>query len=248
VFLFFFVLVSLLLLIGIKMMQERLTIKDWAFEDRPREKLTVLGKRMMSDAELLAILIGSGTREETAVELSKRILHYLDNSIEKLAGLSVKELSKFKGIGEAKAILIIAALEFSYRRANKEVDEFVHIRCSQDIYAHMIRYFKGLKHEEFWIVLLNRGNKVILTHQLSKGGQAGTIADPKILFQIALEHHAAAVLLCHNHPSGGLKPSEQDLNLTKRVCQVGRMLNMDVLDHLIISDLGYFSFADEGLL
>jgi DNA repair protein RadC len=230
------------------MISQKLTIKDWAFEDRPREKLIAQGKRMMSDAELLSILIGSGSRDETAVELSKRMLHYLDNDIEKLAELSVQELSKFKGIGEAKAITIIAALEFSYRRVHKEASEVVQIGGSGDIYKHIKRYFKGLKHEEFWIVLLNRANKVILTHQLSKGGLAGTIADPKILFQIALENHAAGLVLCHNHPSGVLKPSEADLKITDKICQAGQMLTINVLDHLIISDTGYLSFADEGLL
>jgi len=192
--------------------ESKITIKSWAEEDRPREKLINLGRRTLSDAELIAILIGSGSRLETAVELSKRILHSLGNDLDKLGKLSVTEFSKFKGIGEAKAISIIAALELGRRRKDADTKEVVKISCSKDIFELMQRYFADLNHEEFWIILLNRANKVLSRHLISKGGQAGTVADPKIIFQIALENHAASIILTHNHPSGNLKPSQSDIN------------------------------------
>lgn len=228
--------------------QSKITIKSWAEEDRPREKLLNAGRRALSDAELVAILIGSGSRQETAVELSKRILHSLDNDLDKLGKLSVTELSKFRGIGEAKAISIIAALELGRRRKDTETREIVKISCSRDIFELMQRHFSDLNHEEFRILLLNRANKVLSTHLISKGGQAGTVADPKIIFQIALEHHAASVILTHNHPSGNLKPSQADISLTQKLCSAGTMLDISVLDHLIFTDSGYFSMADEGMM
>ncbi|MBC7912870.1 MAG: hypothetical protein H7Y07_01995, partial [Pyrinomonadaceae bacterium] len=167
---------------------EKITIKSWAEEDRPREKLLALGRRSLTDAELIAILIGSGNREETAVELGKRILHSLANDLDKLGRLSVNELSKFKGIGEAKAISIIAALELGRRRRETEKPKMERITCSRDIYELMHRQFSDLNHEEFWILLLNRGNQVLNQHLISKGGQAGTVADPKIIFKVALEN------------------------------------------------------------
>jgi DNA repair protein RadC len=228
--------------------QDNITIKSWAEEDRPREKLLQQGRRILSDAELIAILIGSGNRNETAVELSKRILHSLNNDLDKLGRLSVNELSKFKGIGEAKAISIIAALELGRRRKETEPDEILKISGSNDIFNLMHRYFADLNHEEFWIILLNRANKVLSKHLISKGGQAGTIADPKIIFQTALENHAASIILAHNHPSGNLKASQADIGLTHKLISAGNMLDISVLDHLIFSNTGYYSFADEGLI
>jgi len=228
--------------------ESKITIKLWAEEDRPREKLILQGRRSLSDAELIAILIGSGSRLETAVELSKRILHSLENDLDKLGKLSPSELSKFKGIGEAKAISIIAALELGRRRKDADIKEVVKIGGSKDIFELMQRCFADLNHEEFWIILLNRANKVLSRHLISKGGQAGTVADPKIIFQIALENHAASIILTHNHPSGNLKPSQSDINLTQKLCSSGNMLDISVLDHLIFSDSSYFSLADEGMM
>jgi DNA repair protein RadC len=243
-------LILLLISIALSMEQyaEKITIKAWADEDRPREKLLLHGRRTLTDAELIAILIGSGSRSETAVELSKRILHSLNNDLDKLGRLSVSELCRFKGIGEAKAISIIAALELGRRRKDGEVEDVIKITGSNDIYSLMHRYFEDLNHEEFWIVLLNRANKVISKHLISKGGQAGTIADPKIIFQTALENHAASIILSHNHPSGNLKPSQADISLTQKLVSAGNMLDISVLDHLIFTNSAYYSFADEGMI
>jgi len=228
--------------------KDKITIKSWAEEDRPREKLLSLGRRSLTDAELIAILIGSGNRQETAVELSKRILHSLDSDLDKLGRLSVSELSKFKGIGEAKAISIISALELGRRRRDIETPKASQITCSKDIFNLMSRFFADLNHEEFWIVLLNRANNVLSQHLISKGGQAGTVADPKIIFQAALENHAASIILSHNHPSGNLKPSQADINLTRKLRDAGQLLDISVLDHVIFTNTSYFSFADEGML
>lgn len=226
----------------------KITIKSWAEEDRPREKLLSQGRRTLTDAELIAILIGSGSREETAVELSRRILHSLDNDLDKLGRLSVNELSKFKGIGEAKAIAIIAALELGRRRREAESQKQVRITGSRDVYNLLSRYYSDLNHEEFWVVLLSRSNNVISRHLISKGGQSGTIADPKIIFQTALENHAAGLILSHNHPSGNLKPSQADIALTKKLCEAGGFLDLPVLDHVIFTNSSFFSFADEGMM
>ena len=228
--------------------EENITIKSWAEEDRPREKLSQKGRRVLSDAELIAILIGSGNRTETAVELSKRILHSCQNDLNHLSKLSIQELSKFKGIGEAKAISIIAALELG-RRRKESISEILHpINSSQGIYQAIASQFADLNHEEFWILLLNRANKIKSKHLISKGGQAGTVADPKIIFNTALENHAASIILAHNHPSGNLKPSQADIDLTRKLKSAGAFLDIPVLDHLIIADTGFFSFADEGLI
>ena len=226
----------------------KITIKAWAEEDRPREKLSQQGRRSLTDAELIAILIGSGNRNESAVELSKRILLVCDKDLNQLARLSIAELSKFKGIGEAKAISIIAALELGRRRKETESPERIQISTSKDVYQAIVSKFKDLNHEEFWILLLNRANKITSKHLVSKGGQAGTIADPKIIFNIALENHAASVILAHNHPSGNLIPSKADLELTEKLKSAGRFLDIPVLDHLIVTDQGFFSFADEGFI
>lgn len=228
--------------------ETKLNIKSWAEEDRPREKLSAQGRRALSDAELIAILIGSGSRTETAVELSKRILHHYDNDLNKLGKASVNELSKFKGIGEAKAISIIAALELGRRRDNTEEKISDTITFSKDAYNVMRRHLMDLNHEEFWIILVNRSNKVIAKELISRGGLAGTVADPKMIFSIALQHQAANLFMVHNHPSGTKKPSQQDIELTKRMVAAGNLLEIRVLDHLIIVNDGYFSFGDEGML
>lgn len=226
----------------------KISIKAWAEEDRPREKLLGQGRRSLTDAELIAILIGSGSRDESAVELSKRILHHYKNDLNAVGKASVNELCKFKGIGEAKAISIVAALELGRRRDDTEAAEVQRIGTSRDAYKILYPLMADLNHEEFWIILLNKGNNVLGTHLVSKGGLATTIADPKIIFQIALENHAASVILSHNHPSGSLKPSTDDLNLTKRLVAGARLLDIVIFDHLIITDNSYYSFADEGVL
>jgi len=227
---------------------DKITIKSWAEEDRPREKLISQGRRSLTDAELIAILIGSGSRQESAVELSKRILHSLECDLDKLGRLSVKELSKFKGIGEAKAVSIIAALELGRRRRETELPKVHSISSSKDIFNLMHRHFADLNHEEFWIILLSRANNVISQHLISKGGQAGTVADPKIIFKAAIENNAASIILSHNHPSGNLKPSQADINLTRKLREAGILLDIAVLDHVIFTNNFYFSFADEGLI
>ncbi|EHQ28421.1 RadC family protein [Mucilaginibacter paludis] len=226
----------------------KISIKAWAEEDRPREKLIGQGRRNLTDAELIAILIGSGSRDESAVELSKRILHHYKNDLNALGKASVAELCKFKGIGEAKAISIVAALELGRRRDDTEVKAIEKIGSSRDAYQLFYPLLADLNHEEFWIMLMNKGNKIIGTHLISKGGLATTIADPKIIFQISLEHHAASVILAHNHPSGNLKPSAEDLSLTKKIIAGGKLLDITIFDHIIITDQAYYSFADEGVL
>ncbi|MBS1521260.1 MAG: DNA repair protein RadC [Bacteroidetes bacterium] len=228
--------------------QDKISIKAWAEEDRPREKLSTQGRRALTDAELIAILIGSGSRTETAVELSKRILHHYDNDLNRLAKASIQELSNFRGIGEAKAISIIAALEIGRRRDDTEVKAVESILSSKDAYNLMRRHLVDLNHEEFWIILLGRSSKVLGKELISKGGLSGTVADPKIIFHIALQHQASGIILIHNHPSGNLKPSQLDISLTKRLSEAGRMLDIQILDHLIIGDTGYYSFGDESLL
>jgi DNA repair protein RadC len=228
--------------------ENKITIKSWAEEDRPREKLTAQGRRSLSDAELLAILLGSGSINETAVELSKRILHSCSNDLNQLAKLGIVELSRFKGIGEAKAITIISALELGRRRKETISADLIQVSTSIDVYHAIASQFQDLNHEEFWILLLNRANRITSKHLVSKGGQSGTIADPKIIFKIAIENHAASIILAHNHPSGNLKPSQADLDLTNKLRSAGQFLDIPVLDHLIISDKGFLSFTDEGLL
>lgn len=226
----------------------RVTIKFWAEEDRPREKLLLKGRHSLSDAELVAILIASGNVNETAVELSRRILQSYGNNLDKLGKLSVKDLMQFKGIGEAKAISIVAALELGRRRKEWVHEPRASLGGSADVYNEMMPIFRDLYHEEFWMLLLNRSNKVISKKLISKGGISGTVADPKLIFKDALEQLACNLVFCHNHPSGNKKPSEADIRLTKKLKAAGELLEISVLDHLIVTDSGYFSFADEGLM
>jgi DNA repair protein RadC len=223
-------------------------ILSWAEEDRPREKLMLKGRAALSDAELIAILIGSGTRELSAVDLSKLILQSVGNNLNQLAKLSINDLMKFKGVGEAKAISIASALELGRRRKESEVLKKAKITSSADAYQAIRPYLMDLSHEQFWVLLLNRANEVIRPFQISIGGVAGTVADPKIIFKSAIEYLASAIILVHNHPSGNLTPSQADKDLTKRVKEAGRLLDIPILDHLIFGDNGYFSFADEGIL
>ncbi|MEO9965548.1 MAG: DNA repair protein RadC [Reichenbachiella sp.] len=227
---------------------ENLSIKKWAEEDRPREKLATKGKSALSEAELIAILIGSGTPSISAVELSKTILATVDNDLNQLAKLSLADLKKFNGIGEAKAVSIVSALELGRRRKDTNFDERPKVRTSQDAYAYLKPHLMDLDHEEFWVLYLNRANKILKAERISTGGVSGTIVDAKLIFKRALESLASSVILAHNHPSGNQQPSDQDLTLTKKLKAAGATLDIPVLDHLIFTDQGYFSFSDKGKL
>jgi len=229
-------------------MDSYLKIKDWALEDRPREKLLSKGIPSLSDAELIAVLIGSGSRNETAVELSKRLLGSVSNNLNELGKLSIKDLMKFKGIGEVKAISIVAALELGKRRKMSEIIEKKQINSSNDVYELFVSTLGDLPHEEFWILFLNRSNRIIHQMKLSQGGVSGTIIDIRIVLKHAIEKLASGIILCHNHPSGNIKPSQNDIEITKNLRDASRIFEMSVLDHLIVCDGKYFSFADEGML
>ncbi|WP_405380574.1 DNA repair protein RadC [Maribacter sp. LLG6340-A2] len=224
------------------------SIKNWSDDDKPREKLVQKGRSVLSDAELIAILIGSGSRSESAVELSKRILASVDNNLNELGRLSVKQLMAFKGIGEAKAVTIAAALEMGRRRRGEESRKVNKISSSQDVY-HLLHPLMGeLEHEEFWILFLNNSNKVLHKAQMSKGGITGTLVDVRLVMKQALELGAVAIILAHNHPSGTLRPSAADKQITQKIKLASETLDVKVLDHLIITQKSYFSFADEKLL
>ncbi len=224
------------------------SIKQWAEEDRPREKLILKGKQALSHAELIAILIGSGSKKLSAVELSKQILSTHDNDLNNLGRLTITDLQKFKGIGEAKAITIIAALELGRRRQLTDVKERPKISSSKDAYNCVFSTMEDLNHEVFKILILNRRNLVTKIIEISAGGVSGTIVDPKIIFKKALDANASSIILAHNHPSGNLKPSTADIQVTKKIAAAGMTLEIRVLDHIIISDKGYYSFLDEGLM
>lgn len=228
--------------------QKHISIKNWSEDDKPREKLATKGKSALSNAELIAILIGSGSRNESAVSLSKRILQRADNNLNELGKMSLDELMKFKGIGEAKAITITAALELGRRRQLSDIKDKPQIRSSRDAYDAIAPLVMDLQHEEFWILMLNRANKVVKRVKISLGGVAGTVVDAKIIFKKALELPASALVLCHNHPSGNLRPSGADIEITKKIKAAGELLDINILDHLIVSEMGYFSFADEGMM
>lgn len=230
------------------MYKGNLNIKSWAEEDRPREKLSLKGKGALSDAELIAILIGSGNKEDTAVELSKKILASINNDLNQLGKLTINDLMQFNGIGEAKAISIIAALELGRRRKGAVSEKKPIINSSQKAYDSMSAILSDLPHEEFWAIYLNRRNELIKKVFISKGGVAGTVADTKIIFKHALELLASAIILFHNHPSGNLKPSEADIQLTKKLKETGNIMDVLVVDHIIVGEKNYFSFADEGTL
>ena len=224
------------------------SIKNWSQDDQPREKLRDKGKSILSDAELLAILIGSGNRNESAVELCKRILASVNNNLNALGKLSIKQLTNFNGIGEAKAISIIAALELGRRRKLETAIKIESIANSRDVYDIMQPVLGELSHEEFWVLYLNNSNKVLQKQQLSKGGIAGTMVDVRLVMKQALEVGAVALILCHNHPSGTLKPSQADKNITQKLKTAAHSLDIKILDHLIITENAYFSFGDEGIL
>jgi DNA repair protein RadC len=224
------------------------SIKAWAEDDRPREKLAYKGERSLSDAELIAILIGSGSARESAVDLSKRMLIDSGNSLTKLARLSIGELMQYKGIGQAKAISIKAALELGRRRQNARPDERSPVTSSLDAYRIISPYLQDKQTEEFWILLFNRRNHLIHLKMVSSGGVSSTVVDAKIVFHHALEKLASGIILVHNHPSGNKNPGQSDISLTKRMKEAAGLLDIDLLDHLVVTDHDYFSFRDEGML
>ncbi len=227
---------------------KKASIKNWAVKDRPREKLLANGIDSLSDAELIAILIGSGNTEESAVELSRRILQVVDNNLNELGKLSINDLRKNKGIGEAKAISIIAALELGKRRKQSDILNKRMIKNSEDVAILFQSKLGDLPHEEFWILLLNRSNKIIHKEKISQGGISGTVTDSRIILKSAIEKLASSIILCHNHPSGNIKPSKEDINITKKISDASKLVDIPVIDHVIVTDRGYYSFADEGMI
>lgn len=224
------------------------SIKDWAEEDRPREKLQSKGKYALTEAELIAILIGSGNSDVSAVELSRQILASVANDLHALAGLSSDDLMKFKGIGQAKAITIVAALELGRRRKESGYRRKIQISGSKDVYDYFKKHLLDLKHEEFWILLLNRRNVIIKEVKISSGGVSGTFTDSKLIFKHALENLATSIILVHNHPSGNKNASLQDKNITSNLIAAGKILEINVTDHIIFTDNGYFSLADADMM
>lgn len=228
--------------------QNSFSIKNWSDDDKPREKLILKGRSVLSDAELIAILIGSGSRNESAVELSKRILASVNNNLNELGSLSIQKLMQFKGIGEAKAVSIAAALEIGRRRRGEDAKKITKITSSKSVFELLHPFLGELPHEEFWIVYLNNSNKVLQSMQQSKGSITGTLVDVRLIMKEALDLGAVALILAHNHPSGTLKPSEADKQITKKIKNAAAGLDIKVLDHLIITQKEYFSFADENIL
>ncbi|MBR9999410.1 MAG: DNA repair protein RadC [Cyclobacteriaceae bacterium] len=225
-----------------------LRIPQWAEEDRPREKLLLKGRSALSDAELLAILLGTGMRSMSAVDVAKQLLQTVNFDLNELARCSVHDLMKQKGIGQAKAITIVSALEFGKRRKETNSISKPTITSSGDVFELLHADLQDLPHEEFWIIILNRANRVIRKWKISSGGISGTVADPRLIFKTALDLYASSIILVHNHPSGAVKPSQADISLTKKLKQAGELLEIPVLDHIIYGEKEYFSFADEGLL
>lgn len=225
-----------------------LPIKSWSPDDRPREKLMLKGTGALSDAELLAILIGTGSGKSTALDLSKRILDCVEHRLPELAKLKPKDLTRIKGIGPAKAITIVAAMELGRRRKETDSLEKPKVGSSQEAYDLLCGDMIDLPHEEFWVLLLNRANRLIRKLRISEGGVSGTVADPKVIFKSALDHLASGIIVAHNHPSGNRTASQSDIDLTRKLKEAGKFLEIQLLDHLIVCGPKYFSFADEGML
>ncbi|KIC63049.1 RadC family protein [Chryseobacterium taiwanense] len=225
-----------------------MSIKFLAEDDRPREKFLSKGKNSLSDSELLAIIMGSGNKDETAIELARKILASVNNNWHQLSLLSLKDLMKFKGVGEVKAISIITALEIGRRRANQEIPEKPIISNSNDAYLILKNHLSDLRTEEFWAIFLNQSNKVIHLTQLTQGGINQSMVDVRVLFRTALEHFSTGIIIAHNHPSGNLKPSREDIDITQKIKEAGKLLSIQLLDHLVITQNSYASFSDEGLL
>lgn len=225
-----------------------LPIKNWSPDDRPREKLLLKGTSVLSDAELLAILIGTGSGKSSALDLSKRILDCVEHQLPELAKLKPKDLTRIKGIGPAKAITIVAAMELGRRRKESDPVEKPKVGSSREAYDLLCGDLMDLPHEEFWVLLLNRANRLIRKHRISEGGVSGTVADPKVIFKTALDHLASGIIVAHNHPSGNRTASQSDIDLTRKLKEAGKFLEIQLLDHLIVCGPKYFSFADEGML
>jgi DNA repair protein RadC len=225
-----------------------LSIPNWALEDRPREKMVSGGSQNLSDAELIAILIGSGTRKLTAVDLARQILHMAGNNLDKLGKYNISDLKKIKGIGQARAITIVAALELGRRRKNTVKPVDYKITGSADVFSLMFPILGDLAHEEFWALFLNRSNKVLCKSKISQGGITGTVTDIRLILKTALEHLATSMILCHNHPSGNLQPSDADISITRRLKDSSSLMDISLLDHVIVAHNRYFSFADENLI
>ncbi len=224
------------------------SINAWAEADRPREKMLLKGYQSLSDAELIAILLGSGSIGVSAVSLAQEILSSVENNLHELGKRSIKELQRFKGVGEAKAITIAAALELGRRRQISDLRDRPRIGTSRDAFNVIAPFLTDLYHEEFWLLFLNKACEVMAREKLSTGGTSGTVADVKLAFKMALDAHASAIIAVHNHPSGNLKPSDADMELTRKMKEAGKILDLPLLDHLIVSERGYYSFADEGLI
>ncbi|MFH1160661.1 MAG: DNA repair protein RadC [bacterium] len=223
-------------------------IRQWAEEDRPREKLLLKGRHALSDAELLGILIGSGTAEDSAVGIAQKILADMQENLSELGRLGISELQKYKGVGPARAVTITAALELGKRRNESVSIEKAMVKKSEDAYQIFKTLMGDKAYEEFWILLLNRGNRLLRRCCISEGGISGTVVDPKKIFKIALDHHASSIILGHNHPSGNPKPSESDIRITTKIMDAGKLLEVAVLDHIVVADDSFFSFADNGML
>ncbi|KQM50047.1 RadC family protein [Chryseobacterium sp. Leaf201] len=225
-----------------------MSIKFLAEDDRPREKFLQKGKNSLSDSELLAIIMGSGSKDETAVELGQKILASVDNNWHLLSLLSIQDLMKFKGVGQVKAISIATALEIGRRRARQEISEIKVISGSNDAYQIFKNQMSDLRTEEFWAIFLNQRNKIIHTAKLTEGGISQSIVDVRVLFKTALDHFSTGIIVAHNHPSGNLKPSREDIDITQKIKEAGKILGIQLLDHLIITQNSYFSFSDDGIL
>ena len=227
---------------------KNLRIKDWAPEDRPREKLLSKGLKSLTNAELLAILIGSGQKNESAVEVAKKVLNLTQNNLNELGKLSKKDFETIKGIGEAKAIILISALELGRRRKFSESREKYKINSSKDAFNFIQPFLEDLSYEEFWVIYMNRSNRITDQIKISQGGVSGTVIDVRIILKHAIEKLASNLIVCHNHPSGNLQPSESDKQITNKLKEAAKFHDIQVLDHLIISDNSYYSFADEGIM
>lgn len=225
-----------------------MNLKSLAEDDRPREKFLLKGKSAVSDSELLAIIMGSGNRDESAVELARRILNSVENNWHRLSQLSLQDLMKFKGVGEAKAISIATALEIGNRRSQQEVIERQQITSSKDAFDILQPHLSDLSTEEFWAIFLNHQNKILYKTCLFRGGIASSVADVRVIFKTALEHFSTQIIVAHNHPAGSLKPSKEDINITQKIKEAGKLLDIDLLDHLILTQNKYYSFKDEGIL
>lgn len=225
---------------------KRLTIREWNADDQPRERLLAQGAKALTDAELVAILLRAGHREQSALDVAKGLLNDSGNDLNRLAARTPAELMRHKGIGATKAVTIVAALELGMRRRERHAPERVRVHTSRIAYEELRPRIADLPHEEFWLLLLDRGLRLIDKHRVSSGGIHGTVADPKLIFRHALERGASCIVVAHNHPSGQLRPSEEDIRLTRKLAEGGRMLDILVQDHLIITAEGYYSFADQG--